>query len=206
MSWTGRIKKHYIYKTIEKQGGYKTSELARKIAKEKNKCEIGMYTYGSCFDDSFNVGGEVVIGRYTSFGPDVHYFGANHPYKFASMSPYFYQKSWGGGTVSDIERYKLEVGNDCWIGCGVIITAGCHKIGNGAVIGAGAIVTKDVAPYAIVAGNPARTIKMRFDDQTIEILEKSQWYNMKPDELLQFYSYIDEPNKFANMIIESRSK
>ncbi len=88
----------------------------------------------------------------------------------------------------------------------MIITASCHKIGNGAVIGAGAIVTKDVAPYAIVAGNPARTIKMRFDDQTIEILEKSQWYNMKPDELLQFYSYIDEPNKFANMIIESRSK
>ena len=111
MSWMGRIKKHYLYKTIEKQGGYKTSELARQIAKETNKCEIGMYTYGSCFDDSFNVGGEVVIGRYTSFGPDVHYFGANHPYKFASMSPYFYQKSWGGGqfpTLKDI-NWKLEM-------------------------------------------------------------------------------------------------
>lgn len=107
----GRVKKHHIYKTIEKQGGYKTSELARKIAKEKNKCEIGMYTYGSCFDDSFNVGGEVVIGRYTSFGPDVHYFGANHPYKFASMSPYFYQKSWGGvqsPTLKDI-NWKSEM-------------------------------------------------------------------------------------------------
>lgn len=53
----------------------------------------------------------------------------------------------------------------------MIITAGCHKIGNGAVVGAGAIVTKDVAPYAIVAGNPARTIKMRFDNQIIKFLK-----------------------------------
>lgn len=201
-----RIRAHYEYKLIQKQGGYKTSELAREKALKKNNCKIGMYTYGSCFDEGFNVGGQVKIGRYSSFGPNVHYFGANHPYNWASMSPYFYQKSWGGERVSDIERNELKVGNDCWIGYGVIITSSCHEIGNGAVIGAGSIVTKDVEPYTIVAGNPARILKWRFDKTTIALLEKSQWYNLTPEELLYFYDYINQPSEFAEKVINYQSK
>ena len=108
--------------------------------------------------------------------------------------------------MSDIERNELKVGNDCWIGCGVIITSSCHEIGNGAVIGAGSIVTKDVEPYTIVAGNPARILKWRFDKTTIALLEKSQWYNLTPEELLYFYDYINQPSEFAEKIINYQSK
>jgi acetyltransferase-like isoleucine patch superfamily enzyme len=58
-----------------------------------------------------------------------------------------------------LDRPKLYIGHDVWIGANVIILPGCYKIGNGAIIGAGSIVTKDVPPYAIVAGNPSRLIK-----------------------------------------------
>lgn len=186
---------------IGKQGGQKSSALIRERSSRNHKVNVEMYTYGSCFDPSFNIGGEVHIGRYTSFGPNVHYFGANHAMTHASMSPYFYQKSWGGVKVKDVERHKLEVGNDCWIGYGTVITCNCHKIGNGAVIGAGSIVTKDVEPYSIVAGNPARVIRYRFDADTIAALEKSKWWEFEPEVLLEYYDFIDQPKVFAEKII-----
>ncbi len=189
-------------KKIMRQGGEKTSTLLREIIWKKNKVKIGLHTYGGCFSDEFNLGGQVEIGRYCSVGPNVHYFGANHPMNYASMSPYFYQKSWGGESVTDIQRHKLVVGNDCWIGASSIITCNCKKIGNGAVIGAGAVVTKDVEPYSIVAGNPARVIKYRFDEETITLLEKSKWYDLEPDTLLKFYEYIDSPKVFAEKIMQ----
>lgn len=68
---------------IEKQGGQKTSELLRTITREKYKVNVGLYTYGSCFDPTFNVGGTVDIGRYCSFASFVHYYGANHPIEHA---------------------------------------------------------------------------------------------------------------------------
>jgi len=62
----------------------------------------------------------------------------------------------------------------------------CKSIGRGAIIGAGAIVTADVAPYSIVVGNPARLLKMRFDEATINEIEKSEWWNMSTQDLKQF--------------------
>lgn len=73
------------------------------------------------------------------------------------------------------QELRVEIGNDVWIGDNVVILKG--KIGDGAVIGAGAVVTRDVPPYAIVAGNPARVIKYRFDDETIRKLLKEKWWD-----------------------------
>lgn len=67
------------------------------------------------------------------------------------------------------------------------ITCGCHKIGRGAIIGAGSIVTKDVAPYTIVAGNPAKVIRKRFDEERIQQLELSKWWEKSPENLINIF-------------------
>ncbi|MBR3614186.1 MAG: CatB-related O-acetyltransferase [Clostridia bacterium] len=161
--------------------------------------DVGLYSYGGCFDQSFNLGGKVTIGRYCSFAANIRYFGANHPMNYVSMSPYFYNKKFSPN-VKDIERKHLIIGNDCWIGYGVIITNKCTKIGNGAVIAAGSIVTKDVPPYAVVAGNPARIIKYRFDEEIINEIENSKWWEHTPDECLRYYNLIDKPLEFCRGI------
>lgn len=165
---------------------------------------MGLYTYGSCFRPDFNTGGNVNIGKYCSVGHDVHYYGANHPLDHASMSAYFYNKSFGGLDVNDVERKTLSIGNDVWIGHGVIIVSSCLTIGNGAVVAAGAVVTKDVPPYAIVAGVPARIIRYRFDENTILALENSRWWELSPDELMKYYSMIENPLAWANAVIKDR--
>ncbi len=195
----GRLKSKIIQNIIKKEGGEKTSLCARKLAK-KNNVVIGMHTYGGCFADSFNIGGSVIIGRYCSFASDVHYFGANHPAAYASMSPYFYRKEWGYDVV-DVKRAKLLVGNDVWVGYGTLITSSCASIGNGALIAAGSVVTKDVPSYAIVMGVPAEVKGYRFPVEIRNKLDESRWWEKEPEELMQFYELISDPEKWANEII-----
>lgn len=146
-------------------------------------------------------GGVVEIGNYCSISNNVHYFGANHPMEWVSTSAYFYNKKFGY-KVDDVKRHKLVIGNDVWIGYGVIITSGCKYIGNGAVIGAGSIVTKDVEPYTIVAGNPAKKLKSRFDQDTINELNKIEWWELTPDFLMENYKSIKNVNQFIKDINE----
>lgn len=76
----------------------------------------------------------------------------------------------------------IVIGNDVWIGFEAVIMAGVH-IGNGAIIGARAVVTKDVAPYTIVGGVPARAIRKRFDDATISRLESLRWWDWSKERI-----------------------
>lgn len=80
------------------------------------------------------------------------------------------------------KQFNVEIGNDVWIGENVIILSGV-TIGNGAVVAAGAVVTKDVPAYSIVAGVPAKILKYRFDKETCEKLEKTQWWNIPLSEM-----------------------
>ncbi len=186
---------------IKSEGGEKTSSTLRKIFREKYSVEVGLYSYGSCFEPKFNIGGKVKIGRYCSFGMDVHYFGANHPIDHAVMSAYFYNNAFSGLDVNDVKRHELHIGHDVWIGHGSSIVSFCHFIGNGAAIGAGSVVTKDIPPYAIVAGVPAKIIRYRFDEETISKLEESRWWNNTPEELMKYYDDIDKPKIWAERII-----
>jgi acetyltransferase-like isoleucine patch superfamily enzyme len=77
----------------------------------------------------------------------------------------------------------LSIGNDVWIGQNAIILPSVARIGDGAVIGAGAVVTKDVEPYSIVVGNPARLLRYRFSQETIVKLQESRWWEKSVGEL-----------------------
>ena len=83
----------------------------------------------------------------------------------------------------------MEIGNDVWIGMNAMILSGV-KIGDGAVVGAGSVVTKDVEPYAVVAGNPAREIRKRFDDQTISELLKANWWDWDIQKIRENVPYL----------------
>ena len=190
--------KHIITKH---EGGETRSLTLRKFSKEKYNVDVGLYTYGCCFESYFNMGGTVFIGRYCSFATNIHYFGANHPMNYSSMSPYFYNSQFGY-EVKDVDRETLVVGNDVWCGYGSIITNKCHFIGNGAVIAAGAVVTNDVPPYSVVAGSPAKILRYRFDKDTINCLEESKWYELDPDILMKFYDIIMNPKLFAKKVNE----
>ena len=82
--------------------------------------------------------------------------------------------------------------NDVWVGANVTIMPGCKKIGNGAIIGGGSVVTHDVPPYAIVAGNPAKILRYRFDEDIIKKLEESKWWELELDELKKIAPRLQE--------------
>ncbi len=176
---------------VSHEGGEMLSSSLRKKFKNKYNVSVDLYSYGGCFDPLFNISGYVKIGRYCSIAKKVRYFGANHPLDYLSTSPYFYNCKFGFN-VKDVKRETLVIGNDVWIGYGVIITASCKEIGNGAVIAAGSVVTKSVPPYSIVAGNPAKIIRYRFAPDTIMKLEKSNWFMHTPHEIYENYEHISD--------------
>ncbi|MBP5724834.1 MAG: CatB-related O-acetyltransferase [Bacteroidales bacterium] len=124
------------------------------------------------------------IGRFTSIAPFVRTNNGIHPYTspYATTCPMFFStQKQNGHCFADkmmFEEFKPkpQIGNDCWIGENVFICGGV-KIGDGAVVFAGAMVTKDVPPYAVVGGVPAKIIKYRFDESTIKFLLDFQWWN-----------------------------
>jgi acetyltransferase-like isoleucine patch superfamily enzyme len=140
-----------------------------------------MYSYG-CFNPG-RVPAGTIVGRYCSFAEGVVIFNANHPLERPSLHPFFYNPKLGIVEQETIVRGTLHIGNDVWIGRNALILPHVRSIGNGAVIGAGAIVTKDVPAYAIVAGNPARIIRWRFPDAIQQQLERSRWWERSIEEL-----------------------
>lgn len=135
---------------------------------------IGLYSYG-CFDLN-RVPAGVTVGRYSSFAPSSRIFLRNHGLTFLGLTPYFYNSRLGIVEEDTLNPVTMEIGDDVWLGHNAILLPGVKTIGRGAVIAAGAVVTKPVPPYAVVAGNPARIIKMRFDPKTIAKIEATRWW------------------------------
>lgn len=120
------------------------------------------------------------IGKYSSISWNVSIGGANHDYQCISTSPFHQLKSFGFTRENDeINFDRITIGNDVWIGMNSCILPSKNlTIGNGAVIGAGSVVTKSVPDYAIVVGNPARILKYRFEKNIIDYLNAIQWWEL----------------------------
>lgn len=190
------IYRNLFYRYINKhEGGQFYSKTLRRIFKELYDIEAGIGTYG-CFTTNFRP--HVRLGNYCSIAPGVQRLVGNHPLDEISTHPIFHSKEFGLCEETRYTYNTLMIGNDVWIGVNAIILSGCHNIGNGAVIGAGAVVTKDIPPYAIVAGVPAKVIRYRFDQETINEIERTKWFERKPDELRQFCRFADDVPRFIN--------
>lgn len=178
----GRIQKIIRWFLLKFEGGHYSITL-RKIFLAYHHVNVGMYTRGPLFNPaSFPPGS--TIGRYCSIHGTAQAFGANHPMNTKSAHAFFYNPLLGYVKKDLLQRTSLTVGNDVFIGYHAIITSSVSSIGDGAIIGAGAVVFKDVPPYAIVVGNPARVVRYRFSDEKIAELIHSRWWKKSLDKLL----------------------
>lgn len=178
-----RVLAKYFLKILFKlEGGQYRSFTARKLMSRDHHVDIGVHSYGELFTPG-EFAPSVKVGKYCSIGKAVRVFTQNHPTNEVSTHPYFYEAQFGVIEQDALVPAVTEIGHDVWIGHAAILLPGCKQVGNGAIIGAGAIVTKDVPPYAIVAGNPAKLIKYRFDEATITRLEAMCWWDKPFEEL-----------------------
>ena len=151
---------------------------------------------------------ETSIGSFCSLGANVQLGHNDHPLQYLSSSSFFYLDALGwksGDTVSHNEFWHpqpITIGNDVWIGNNVFIKNGI-TVGDGAVIGASSVVTKNVPPYAIVAGVPAKIIRFRFPDDIIARLQKTKWWELD-DSILKTLPYTDVLQTLS--LLESRAK
>lgn len=153
---------------------------------------VGDYTYYDDFEDVHNfeknvkyhfnfVGDKLIIGKFCQIASGVTFImnGANHLQDSVSTFPFaIFGEDWKDAMEGKSYPTKgdIEIGNDVWIGFDATIMPGV-KIGDGAIIGSKSVVAKDVEPYSIVGGNPAKLIRKRFSEQRIEELLEMQWWD-----------------------------
>jgi len=144
-----------------------------------NEVDLGDFSYIACKTSI----SKTKIGKFCSIGPDCKIGLGKHPAKdFISTHPIFFSTlKQTRITFADRDYFnefeEIEIGNDVWVGANVIIVDGV-KIGHGAIVAAGSVVTKDIPPYAIVGGAPAIFIRYRFEKVEIEELLKMKWWDM----------------------------
>lgn len=155
------------------------------------------------------------IGKYCSIAPNVRVVIGTHPsHSFVSTCPVFYSTRPGRGFsyventsfeefnfIDKKKKISVKIGNDVWIGSNAIILQGI-TIGDGAIIAAGAVVTKDVKPYSIVGGVPAKEIRKRFTDDQIAKLLDIKWWNKSSKWLKERASSFDNIEHFLNDNLE----
>jgi acetyltransferase-like isoleucine patch superfamily enzyme len=160
--------------------------------------------YGSYVgNDNFLI--RVKMGRYCSVGNSVKVISLTHPTHGISTHPAFFstdsvsfsyvKENKANESLATESGWHCEIGNDVWIGSHVLIRGGVN-IGDGAVIAMGAVVTKDVPPYAIVGGVPARIIRYRFDNERIESLMKLEWWSRDEKWIREHAELFMDPDAF----------
>lgn len=179
--------------------GWKGTAFLKAVV-DNPQVEVGDYSYyddsrgpehfvGRCVRYLFPfVGDRLIIGKFVAIAQGTQFImnGANHAMDGLSTYP-FATFGFGEGAAIDQQAgtYKgdIVVGNDVWIGREAVILPGV-TIGDGAIVGAHAVVSRDVPAYAVVVGNPARIVKRRFDDETIQALLSIRWWDW-PAEAIQ---------------------
>lgn len=158
---------------------------------------VGEHTYGKFLVDSYE-GSEtkLTIGKYCSISKDVKFIvGGIHPVDWVALYPFRIKWHMEGALVDGMPASKgpIVVGNDVWIGTDAKILSGL-TIGDGAIIMAGSIVTRDVQAYTIVGGIPAKEIKKRFSDEVIDGLQKIKWWDWDEEKIKTNINYLSSNN------------
>lgn len=207
--------KHLYGETVQLRGHV---TLGKNCSFEgKNVLSKGVYIEHTQMGYASYIGGgsnihHANIGRYCSIGANVKIIVGQHPTrKYVSTHPAFFSLAKQAGfTYCDTQKYEeikyadsegcyITIGNDVWVGTDVKLLGGIH-IGDGAVVAAGAVVTKDVPPYAIVGGVPARLIRYRFGEEQVEFLERLQWWNKDETWLKRHVDYFDDIDKLKDVL------
>jgi predicted O-linked N-acetylglucosamine transferase (SPINDLY family)/acetyltransferase-like isoleucine patch superfamily enzyme/GT2 family glycosyltransferase len=172
------------------------TQLQLKGLADLNKIKVGRRTYGKIFLHGFgNENESLTIGNFVSIADDVKFIlGGNHPYLGFSTYPF---KAMYFSTLEATTKGGIVIGDDVWIGYNSTILSGVN-IGQGAVIAAGSMVTRDVAPYSIVGGNPAKLIKYRFDKEVIDKLCSFDFSQLGDDDILR-----NKDNLYTELTLEN---
>lgn len=205
MSYPKRI----YYKNISLVALVKNSDVAPSA-----KISPFVKFYSSSISDYSYIGWNTIItdvdiGKYCSIAGDCVIGGASHPISWVSTSPLFYKgknifnQNFSNNEYGQIERTLVK--NDVWIAANVIVKQGI-TIENGAVIGMGSVVTKDIGEYEIWAGNPAKKIGNRFPEDIKERLISSEWWNLTEKELLTISKYFNNPEKLLKELEEGNNE
>lgn len=164
--------------------------LAKLIARRPGQIAVGAWTYGRPKVRFAESGARLTIGRYGSIADGVEILlGGNHrtdwvtTYPFPALPGLWPEAAGVGG--SHMTRGDVTIGHDVWLGSQCMVLSGV-SIGTGAVVAARAVVTRDVPPYAIVGGNPARVLRQRFDEAQVAALLASRWWLRPRDEIAGF--------------------
>jgi len=168
------------------------SLTVRRLYREFHDLEVGLYTIGPCESGPENFARGTKIGRYCSV-----YYTVTAPAAGECYGSHV--------TAAAQEPGPLVIGHDVFLGHNVIIMPSTRTIGDGAFVGAGAVVVKPVPPYAVMMGNPARAIKFRFSEKTIAGLLDSKWWLKSPSELRAERASFEHPLEQLTVSPEGRS-
>ena len=185
MSIRELIKTHnHIFLNIIKRPYYSLNHCSLSITNRISRsvslkhCNLGKYNYIAKRCTLY----KVKMGSYCCLGPDIHIGGMQHSFWWYSMSPILSDKA------KPVEL--TTIGNDVWMGAGCIIKEGV-SIGDGAVIGANSFVNKDVEPFSIVVGSPARHLKYRFGEDVRDTIVASGYWDKSPKEAKRILNNLD---------------
>lgn len=184
---------------LKLEGGEMRSRSLRTILWKHHGVWLGAHSYGAGARPG-QFPPRTSIGRYVSMAPNVAVFRRDHPLRLTSTHPYFFNPALGEVSSYPDAAADLHISSDVWIGQNVVILAGCRTVGLGAVIAAGAVVTKSVPPFAIVAGNPARLLRYRFDDDVRERITASRWWERDLTEIRSAIGEFTKPVEGAHRV------
>lgn len=199
---------------------FKTSVFLKNIITAPN-ISVGDYTY---YDDANNptefekhnilfnypeFGDHLIIGKFCAIASGTKFIMGSANHRMSSISTYpfhVFGGAWAENTPPHLSQLPFKgdivIGNDVWIGRESVIMPGV-KIGDGAIVAAYSVVTKDIEPYTIAGGNPVQCIKKRFDDELIKILLRLHWWDFEPNKLSEFLPMLCNSNlsKVKNYLI-----
>jgi acetyltransferase-like isoleucine patch superfamily enzyme len=148
------------------------------------------------------VGGTITVGHYCSLAPHCAVYAMNHPLNH--LTTFVGKALWSGSMKRHQVSESVTIGSDVWLGHGSVVLPGV-KIGDGAVIGAGAVVTRSIADFTIAVGNPAKPLRRRFNEEIVTLLQELRWWDYRPEHLREMRELFDidfalEPKRAADSL------